>query len=210
MTIRILLVDDHLNVRRGLRKILAQSSEMEVVGETGNGEQALILNDELNPDLMVLDVEMPGMKGYEVAREMQISGSPTPILALSGYNEKHYILGMFASGAVGYLTKDEAPEQLLSAVEEVASGRRGWLSPRAAEVLGIARQAPRQETTPALTQLEKEVLLRMKDGKSDPVISRELEVDPLLVLESVRSLMQKLRAKSRFEAVLHALQENIV
>ena len=210
MKIRILLVDDHENVRKGLRNILTKAPDVEVVGETGDGKEALKLNEILEPDIMLLDIEMPGMKGYEVARELMESGSSTPILALSGYNEKHYILGMFASGAVGYLTKDEAPDQLLTAISEVAAGRKGWLSPRASRMLGVPEQPTGKNTIPALTPLEKQILIKLKQGKTDLMITRELSLELPLLRENIQSLIKKLGVKSRLEALVRAMQEDLV
>jgi DNA-binding NarL/FixJ family response regulator len=210
MMIKILLVDDNLNVRKGLRNILTQSPQVVIVGETGDGKEALQLHDVLDPDIMILDVEMPGMKGYEVARQLKESGSETPILALSGYNEKHYILGMFASGAVGYLTKDEAPDQLLSAVNEVVAGRKGWLSPNAARMLGFSPRPVETDSIQSLTSLEKQILLSVRDAKTDSTIAMELDVELAVILTSIQSLMQKLGVKSRQEAVLRAMQEDLL
>ena len=210
MMIRILLVDDHENVRKGLRNILTKASGVEVVGETGDGKEALKLNDILEPDIMLLDVEMPGMKGYEVARQLMESGSSTTILALSGYDEKQYILGMFASGAVGYLTKDEAPDQLLTAISDVAAGRRGWLSPRSARMLGVPEKPTGQNTIPALTPLEKQILKRVKEGKTDQEISLDLSVELPVLSENIQSVIKKLGVKSRLEALVRAMQEDLV
>ena len=210
MKIRILLVDDHENVRKGLRNILTKAPDLEVVGETGDGKEALKLNELLEPDIMLLDVEMPGMKGYDVARQLREAGSSTPILALSGYNEKQYILSMFASGAVGYLTKDEAPDQLLTAVTEVAAGRRGWLSPGASRMLGVPAQPTGQNTIPALTPLEKKILKKLMEGKTDEVTAQELSVGLPVLLENIKSLIKKLGVNSRLEAVVRAMQEDLV
>ncbi len=91
--IRIIVADDHVNVRRGLRKMLNRSPKVEVIGEADNGREALELAKSLNPDVLLLDVEMPGMKGYEVARQLMESETQVRVLALSGYNEMHYVLG---------------------------------------------------------------------------------------------------------------------
>jgi DNA-binding NarL/FixJ family response regulator len=208
--IKVLLVDDNLNVRKGLRNILTQSPQVVIVGETGDGKEALQLHDVLDPDIMILDVEMPGMKGYEVARQLKESGSETPILALSGYNEKHYILGMFASGAVGYLTKDEAPEQLLSAVKDVVAGRKGWLSPNAARMLGFSPRPIEIDAIQSLTSFEKQILLKVKEAKTDSMIAMELRVELALVTAAVQSLIQRLGVKSRQEAILRAMQEDLL
>ena len=113
MTIKILVVDDHISVRKELRKVLNRNPQIEVVGEASGGKEALDLSKRLDPDVMLLDVEMPDMNGYEVAKRLTREGSTARVLAVSGYDEKTYILGMFANGAVGYLTKDEAPQHLM-------------------------------------------------------------------------------------------------
>ena len=117
--------------------MLNRSPDVEVVGEAENGIEALELMKDLDPDILLLDVEMPGIKGYEVARRLRDSGSSARVLALSSYNEKRYILSMLANGAVGYLTKDDASQYLLSAVQEVVAGRRGWISPKVAQMFDL-------------------------------------------------------------------------
>ena len=210
MTIKIILVDDHVNVRRGLRNILTQSPQVEVIAEAGNGKEALELAAKLDPDIVLLDVEMPGMKGYEVARRLVDTGSPVRILALSGYDEKRTILGMFSSGAVGYLTKDEAPQQLLKAVDEIAAGRKGWISPKVAERLGAQAAPIGRHTIPALTPLEKEILRCMAEGKTDYEIMLQLGLDKAEIKETSATLMQKLGVKTRPETVLRAMQAGLV
>jgi DNA-binding NarL/FixJ family response regulator len=135
--IKIILADDHINVRRGLRKMLSRFPQVEVVAEAGDGIEALKLATTLKPDVMLLDVEMPGIKGIEVTKRLLENDPSVQVLALSGYNERRYIVGMFASGAAGYLTKDEAPKHLLNAIYAIAAGHKGWISPKAALTLGI-------------------------------------------------------------------------
>ncbi|MDX9992792.1 MAG: response regulator transcription factor [Anaerolineales bacterium] len=210
MTVKILLVDDHPNVRRGLRKILDQSSQIEVIGEAGDGKTALSLAEEMQPDLLLLDVEMPGMKGYEVARHLSQGGSETRILAISAYDEKNYILGMFASGAAGYLTKDEAPQQLLLAVEEIAAGRRGWISPKVALRLGVPAKPSGQETIPALTKMEVRILKAAINGKSDAEILEELNIESSVLAANIQSLFRKLAVNTRLGIILRAIQEDLI
>lgn len=210
MMISILLVDDHSNIRRGLRKILVQLPNVEVVGETGDGKSALDLTEKLQPDVMLLDVEMPGMKGYEVARTMMENGSSTRVIAVSGYNEKHYIMGMFASGAVGYLTKDEAPDVLKEAVEQIAQGKKGWLSPKAAQALGVTMRPRGQNTIPSLTPTEKKILKLMNMGKTDQVIALEMKTSVKVVMDCIKSILVKLDAQSRMEAIVRGIQEDLV
>ncbi|MAT43577.1 MAG: DNA-binding response regulator [Anaerolineaceae bacterium] len=210
MKIKILLVDDHVNVRQGLRKMLSRSPKVEIVGEAGNGVEALELVEHLNPDVMLLDVEMPGMNGYEVARRVMDSENNVRVLALSGYDDKRYILGMFSSGAVGYITKDEAPNQLLQAVQEVASGYKGWISPRVAEKLGVPARPKGRDTIPALSLKETQVLRKMTQGKTDREIMQELNMDRSTIKDCVQSIIWKLGVTTRLEAVLRAMQEGLV
>ncbi len=134
-TIRVVLADDHPLMRRGICCMLNKKEDIEVVGEARDGYEALSLVHDLNPDVLLLDMEMPGLQGMEVAKELEAAGSSVPILALSAYDDKQYILGILATGAAGYLTKEELPETIVSAVRGVARGESGWVSERVAEYL---------------------------------------------------------------------------
>ncbi|HEX2979176.1 MAG TPA: response regulator transcription factor [Anaerolineaceae bacterium] len=130
--IRVILADDHAVLRIGIRNLLSHSPDIEVIGEAGDGFEALRLVNELNPDVLLLDMEMPGMDGVEVARQLRMRVSPVRILALSAYNDRQYILSMLDQGASGYLIKDEAPGTIVEAVRSVAKGERGWFSRKVA------------------------------------------------------------------------------
>ena len=122
-TTRVVLADDHPIVRASIRRLLEKAGDIEVVGEASDGIETLHMVEELAPDVLLLDVEMPGMKGFEVARRLHAAGAPVRILALSAYDDKQYILAMLASGATGYLTKEETPQTIIRAVHEAAAGR---------------------------------------------------------------------------------------
>ncbi len=130
--IRVVIADDHAIMRVGIRNILSRSKEISVVGEASNGTEAIQLINELNPDVLVLDMEMPVMDGVEVARRLRSDQSPVNILVLSAYDDRQYILEMLNMGAAGYLIKDEAPEVIVDAVQSVARGEKGWISRKAA------------------------------------------------------------------------------
>jgi DNA-binding NarL/FixJ family response regulator len=130
--IRVIIADDHAIMRVGIRNILSRSSEIIVVGEASNGAEAIDLINELKPDVLILDMEMPVMDGVEVARRLQADTSPVRILVLSAYDDRQYILEMLNMGASGYLIKDEAPEVIVDAVQGVANGEKGWISRKAA------------------------------------------------------------------------------
>jgi DNA-binding NarL/FixJ family response regulator len=117
---RVVLAEDHPKVRAGIRTLLEKASDIEVVGEAGDGEEALRLIDEVSPDVLLLDLEMPLMNGFEVARRLQEEGSPVKILVLSAYHDRQYVHRIREYGAAVYLTKEEAPEKIVRAVRGIA------------------------------------------------------------------------------------------
>ncbi|OGO33996.1 MAG: hypothetical protein A2Z16_10260 [Chloroflexi bacterium RBG_16_54_18] len=136
---RVVLAEDNEIIRRGIRNLLIKARDIEVVGEAKNGVEALRLVEALLPDVLLLDVEMPLLNGMEVARQMRKGGNNTPILVLSAYDDREYILEMLANGAAGYLIKDEAPRRIIDAVLGVARGETGWVSPRVEAKLKMKR-----------------------------------------------------------------------
>jgi len=131
-TTRVVLADDSEAVRSGIRTILQRDPQIEIVGEARNGQEAIQLVYQTAPDVLLLDMEMPELNGVEVARALHERKSPVRILALSAYDDRHYIQELLASGASGYLTKEEAPAFILQAIQGVAKGEKGWFSKRAA------------------------------------------------------------------------------
>ena len=136
---RVVLAEDNEIIRRGIRNLLTKARDIEVVGEAKTGVEALHLVDELLPDVLLLDVEMPLLNGIEVARQMKKGGRITRILVLSAYDDREYIQEMLANGAAGYLIKDEAPKRIIEAVLGVARGETGWVSPRVEAKLKMKR-----------------------------------------------------------------------
>jgi DNA-binding NarL/FixJ family response regulator len=189
--IRVVLVDDHPAVRLGIRKLLERAGDFQVVGDAQNGEQALRLIREQRPDVVLLDIELPDLKGYEVARRITDEGPAVKILALSAYANKQYILKMFSSGAVGYLMKEEAPQQIVEAIRKVAGGEASWLSPRAANQLRVAfiQDDPFLQS---LSGKEKTVLLWIAAGKTHQEIGELLGADSKAASRIVESIISKL------------------
>jgi DNA-binding NarL/FixJ family response regulator len=129
---RVLLADDHPRVRKGMRNILQRCPDIEVIGEASNGLQALEMVEELAPDILLLDMEMPVMNGSQVAARLHQMNSPVQILVLSAHDDQQYIQCMLDAGASGYIIKEDVPEILIDAVKGVARGEKGWISQRVA------------------------------------------------------------------------------
>jgi len=131
----VVLADDHAVVRAGIRHILMRIPAIEIIGEACNGAEAIDLVNQLKPDVLLLDIEMPVLNGLEVVRQLHAENSPVRILALSTYDDYQYITQLLRSGAAGYLTKDEALDSIVEAIQSVARGEKGWISRRAAAKL---------------------------------------------------------------------------
>ena len=190
--IRVVLADDHPFVRRGIRNILQKTSDIKVVGEAEDGRQALQMVDELKPDVLVLDIEMPGMKGYEVAQSITKEDSQLPILVLSAHDDKHYILSMLAEGVDGYLTKDEVPETVVKAVRGVALGERGWVSRRVAARIAVWLQSEKPDLLD-LSDAELKYLRLLIAGKNNQQIGNSQGLTTEEVDRRLMALVTKVR-----------------
>src|SRR5512133_1230420 len=207
--IRIMLVDDHPVARAGIRKFLNKATDIEIIAEASDGIQALDLAKKLVPDVLLLDIELPGVKGVEVARELQASGSPTKILVLSTYDDKQFIFALLGNGAAGYLTKDEVPETIVEAVRGVARGEKGWVSRRVAAIISAWTQTD-DITSKSLTPREMDVLKWVVKGKTNQEIGLELGISQKTVEKHLESVFAKLKVTSRVEAAVLAVQEKWV
>jgi DNA-binding NarL/FixJ family response regulator len=207
--IRVLLADDHPIVRTGIRAMLQGAVDIDVVAEAKSGAEALDLVEQLQPDLLLLDMEMPGMSGVEVAKRLKMVKSRVRVLALSAYDDAQYVHSLLASGAAGYLTKEEAPEMIIDAVRGVARGEEGWLSRRAvAKVTAWARQE--NEEGGKLTERELEVLRLVVAGKTNQEIALALHISDKTVEKHVGAILSKMNAASRVEAAVQAVQKGLV
>jgi two-component system invasion response regulator UvrY len=194
--IRVVLVDDHPAVRSGIRKMLERAGNFQIVGDAQNGEQALRIIQEKHPDVVLLDIELPDIKGYEVARRITAEGLAVNILALSAHANRQYILKMFSSGAVGYITKDEAPQQVVEAIRKVVAGEVGWLSPSAAKQLKppvsqdyLIRQK--------LSEHERTVLQWIVAGETHQEIGERMQMDSKAASQVINAILIKLGINSR-------------
>jgi two-component system response regulator DegU len=208
-TTRVVLADDHPIVRAGIRRLLEKAADIKVVGEASDGIEALHLVEDLDPDVLLLDVEMPGLRGTEVARRLQVAGSSVHILALSSYDDEQYIRGMLASGAAGYLTKEEAPQTLVHAVRRIARGEQGWISRRVAAQMADWNQGKPSKGI-SLTGQEKEVLQLVVAGKTNHEIGEALGLSEKKIEQHLQGVLAKLGAASRMEAAIGAVHEGLV
>jgi DNA-binding NarL/FixJ family response regulator len=207
--VRVVLADDHPIVRAGIKNLLSHSENILVVGETGTGEDVLRLLDETNPDVLLLDMELPGIEGVDIARRLHAAKSQVRILALSAYDDKQYILQVLEQGAAGYLTKDEAPEMIVEAVLGVAKGEQGWLSRKvAAQVTDWMKEDEKDPRR--LTTRETEVLRLLTDGKTNQGIGSVLGISEKTVEKYLDSMFKKLGVSSRVDAAVRAVRDKLV
>ena len=206
--IRVVLTDDHPVVRSGIRQLLEKTSEIVVVGEASDGAEALHLVSELSPDVLLLDMELPGETGVQVAQQLQAAGSPVRILALSAHDDEQYIVGLLASGAAGYLTKEEALETIADAVRGVAHGEDGWLSRRAAaQVAAWARKG--SSHTNGLTQREIEVVRLAARGWTNDHIAETLTISERTVRFHLTNVYSKLGVGTRGAVIAWAVRAGL-
>ncbi len=208
-TISVILIDDHPVVRSGIRMLLEQAPEIRIVGEAERGDRGLELIERLRPDVVLLDMEMPGRSGPEVMRLIQERGLPVKVLALSAYDDPEYIRSLLALGAYGYLTKDEALDAIVDAVRGVAEGQEGWLSRRAAaQLTSMARtESSRGHDPIELTEREEEVLRCLAKGWTNDQIAEALYITERTVRYHLTNIYQKLHVSTRGEAIAWALRE---
>ena len=207
--IHIVLADDHPVVRRGIRDMLERVVDISVVGEASTGEEALRLADELKPDVLLLDMELPDIKGVEVAQQLKQAGSPVKILVLSAHDDPLYIRELLELGAAGYLVKEEAPETIIEAVRGVAHGEQGWVSRRiAAQMVSWMRGEETGEIK--LTPREMDVLRLVVEGKTNQNIGVLLGISEKTVEKYLYAIFTKLEVTSRVEAAVYAVREGLV
>jgi DNA-binding NarL/FixJ family response regulator len=208
-TTRVVLADDHPVVRSGIRNLLEKAAGIEVVGEASGGEEALRLAESLLPDVLLLDMEMPDLKGVEVAQRLRASGSPVRILALSAYDDRQYILELLSNGASGYLVKEEVPETIIEAVRGVGRGEQGWVSRRVASQMAdwIHTEEPGKM---GLTARELDVLRLVVSGKTNQEIGITLGISEKTVEKHLEGVFSKLGVASRVEAAVVAVRKELV
>lgn len=208
--IRVLVADDHPIVREGLKQILADTSDIIIVGEADSGQAVLNFTASHHYDVILLDISMPGRDGLEVLKELKQQKPKLPVLILSMYPEEHYAVRVLRGGASGYLTKSSAPDELISAIRKVASGRK-YISTTLAERLTY--ELDRDTDRPVhevLSDREYQVMHMIATGKSVKEIAEELELSVKTVSTYRARILTKLNMKNNAEIVLYAVQNKLV
>lgn len=201
--IRVVLADDHPVVRDGLAAILNQQSDMQVVGEAGDGEEALTLYQSLKPDVLVLDLRMPKLDGVTVVQRVMESEPGARVLIMTTYDGDEDIFRSLSQGAKGYILKDAPRQEILTAIRAVSEDRTYTSS-------SVATKALQRMVKPSLTQRELDVLQLLAEGRSNKDIARRLDITEGTAKTHVKSILTKLDAISRTEAVTVAHRRGLV
>lgn len=214
MSLRILLADDHTLVRQGLRKVLEERPEWDVVAEAGDGREAVRLAEQLKPDVCVLDIAMPLLNGVEATRQIARRVPTTRILVLSMYSDEAYVAQILQAGAAGYILKDSADVDLIQAVSEVARGK-SFFSPPIARVMldDYVRQLAEKgisDRFDSLSDREREVFQLIAEGKVNKEIATLLSISPSTVETHRARIMEKLDLHSAAEIVLYAVRRGVI
>ena len=210
----VLLADDHLVVRKGLRAILERHSGIEVVGEAADGREAVALSENLNPDVVIIDITMPHLNGIDAAAQIVKRNPKIGVVILSVHSDETYILRSLNAGAKGYLLKDSAETDLVKAVDTVAQGKP-FFSPAIAETLledymRFLHQRNLQDSFDLLTDREKEILQLLAEGKANKEIAALLNLSVYTVETHRSNLRQKLGLHNTAEIVLYAVRKKII
>jgi DNA-binding NarL/FixJ family response regulator len=212
-TIRILLVDDHAVLRSGLEALLSLESDIEVVGAVGSGEDAISRVPLVRPDVVVMDLDMPGMGGLEATKQIVALGQPTKVLVLTSHEEERSLLAVLEAGGSGYVHKTKAEDDLIEAIRTVARDEV-FLYPTATRLLlqGYRRAEERGEANPVeeLSEREREVLVLTAEGYSSSEVGKKLFLSPKTVDTYRARIMKKLGLGHRSELVRFALRHGLL
>lgn len=205
----IMLVDDHPLLRKGLRQLISMDDELEVIAEASNGADAITQGVDLDPDLILLDLNMQGMNGLETLRHLRDQGVTSRIVMLTVSDADEDVLQAISLGADGYLLKDMEPEELLEQIKRALNGKM-VLSEAVTQILATAIRSPNNKSSgeiDALTQRELEILKLIAKGLSNKLIARELDISDGTVKVHVKHLLKKLHLRSRVEAAVWMINQ---
>lgn len=212
MSIKVLLVDDHAIIREGLRSLLEKQPEIEVIADTDDGRKAIELVRELSPNIVIMDISMPGLNGIEATRQITAEFPDVKVIALSIHSKRRFVADMLSAGATGYILKECLFDELVQAIKAVAAGGR-YLSPRITDVV-VSDYVKRLSATTespfeALNAREREVLQLVAEGKSTKQIALDLHVSTKTIEANRRQIMEKLNIHSVAELTKYAVREGL-
>jgi two-component system response regulator NreC len=213
MTTRIMLADDHKIVRQGLRALLEAEPDFHLVGETGDGLEAVQLAERLCPDVLVLDLMMPGLGGLEVTLQVGKRSPQTRVIILSMHADEAYVLEALRNGAAGYVLKESSADELVQAVREVVAGRRFLSSPlseRAIDAYVSKAQEVALDRYETLTAREREVLHLAAEGHTNAEIADRLSISSRTAETHRANMMRKLALRSQTDLIRYALRRGII
>lgn len=210
MSTRIVLVDDHQVLREGLRSLLEKQPDTQVVGEASNGRAALQLIRELKPDLVIMDVNMPGMDGIDATRQITLDSPAVKVIALSMYLRRTFVSEMFKSGAAGYLLKENTFAEIMQAIRTVLAGER-YACSKVTSLLVGEYIGPEAQVLAGKSLTERELLIvrMLADGKSTKEVALALDASTKTIDACRRQIMQKLGLGGLAELVKYAIREGL-
>lgn len=211
--LRVLLVDDHEVVRLGIKALLNQSKNFEIVGEASNAKESIELTAEILPDIVLMDIRLPGMSGIEACEEITQNFKSVKVVMLTSYAEDDMLFAAIRAGASGYLLKQIRSEDLIRSLNSVARGDAALLDPLVTQrVFQEVRRAVKEEEASAfavLSQQEKHVLILVSEGKTNREIAKSLFLGEGTVRNYVSSILSKLGTSNRAEAAAYAVEHNL-
>ncbi len=212
--ISLLLVDDHEVVRSGLRMLLENESDLKIVGEASDGNQAMELAEKLNPDVVIMDITLPDISGIDATRQIKRSNPDVAVVALTIHEDQQYFFEMLQAGASGYVPKRAAPDDLIMAIRAAYRGET-YIYPSLAKLLvsdflSRGSEDSAKETMIGLTPREKEVLALLADGKTNEEIASFLTISVHTVARHRENLMGKLGLHNRSELVKYAIRKGLI
>ena len=212
--LRILLADDHIVMRTGLRALLERQPNLEVVGESENGRNAVEQAASLTPDVVVMDVGMPVLNGIEATKLIVTENPTTSVVILSMHSDESYVMRALKAGARGYLLKDSAPADLLSAIQAV-SQNKSFFSPKVSRILAedyvrVLKQKGAVDSYDLLTGREREILQLLAEGKANKEVATALNISPYTVETHRKHILEKLNLHNPAELILYAVRKGII
>jgi len=213
-TLRILLADDHIVMRTGLRALLERQPHLEVVGESENGRETVTLAGSLRPDVVVMDVGMPILNGIDATQTIVAECPTTAVIILSMHADESYVMRALKAGARGYLLKDSAAADLMGAIQAVSQGK-SFFSPKVSRILAedyvrVLKQKGSADTYDLLTSRERQILQLLAEGKTNKEVASALNISPYTVETHRSHILQKLNLHNSAELVLYAVRKGII